>query len=94
MLPISLYLVIGRLLYVRITGYDFKAIHANFNEIMYVPYVSANYIDRWMFATFAYVAFLIFGLGQDARSAYMRILDALRVGWIVRWIGASIKSFS
>lgn len=95
MLPLSLYIVITRLVNTYITSYNFTATHMYFSQIMYVPYMSAgNYIDRWMYGTFAYVAFLIFGLGMEARMAYMRILDALRVGWIVRWFGASSKAIA
>lgn len=90
MLPLSLYIVVIRLVNTPVGAYDFDLIHQHFSQILYYPYNSLLFIDRWMYGTFAYIAFIIFGLGSEARLAYMRILDILRIGWIFRLIGAQI----
>lgn len=83
-LPVSLYLVVMRCMNIATVKYSFKDVHSGWNTIGFVYYDGVQFIDRWLFIAFAYVAFLVFGLGRDARLAYMRILDALRVGWMVR----------
>lgn len=90
-LPVSLYLVALRSQGITRESYSFKEVHLYWDMIGFVYYDATLFLDRWLFIAFAYVAFLVFGVGRDAQLVYMKVLDILRVGWIVRSIGRGIS---
>lgn len=92
MLPLALATSIVRTAHSRVdTHYNLDEVHTNFQTVVYFAYKSSSLVERWMYGTFAYVAFMTFGLGAEARMTYMKILDLLHIGWIVRLIGNYIK---
>lgn len=85
MLPLSIYMVVVRVTMFPIDlRYSFKEAHEGYDNIAYIPYSSTSFADRWLYCTLTYVAFFIFGFGVEARMAYMRILDSLKIGWLFR----------
>lgn len=92
MVPFSLYIVLSKSLNREIPGYSFAEVHRYFGVIAYFPYMAEQLLDRWMHATYSFIAFLLFGLGTEAQCAYMRILDALHLGGAVRSIGKHLKA--
>lgn len=83
-LPVSLYVVVSRVQATVWEPYSFKVAHSYFNMIGFALYQGVKLMDRWLFIVFSYVAFFAFGRGTDARKVYMKFLDKIHLGWVVR----------
>lgn len=90
-LPVSMYLVIQRCNPKRLdtSAYSFSRVHAHYGDVNFIMsgWDRVTFIDRWMYTSFSFVAFFVFGLGRDARLAYTKILYLLGFGWLLRTIG-------
>lgn len=88
MLPLSIYGLVQNAQQLQ-GHYDFKSTHSSalWNVIIKADLGKPLY-TVWIYVLASYLVFLVFGLGSDALSIYVKVLRTMKLGFIVDYIGS------